>query len=103
MTKDNNNFKMKKSALPQRRGVSVIIGGTIVAAILFTSVFTYFMVISQAMDIRGKTDVQAQRVDDQKKLETVVMSALTPVQGNNKFLISVNNTGSMAVDAGYFM
>lgn len=93
----------------ERRGVGAIIGGTILAMILFTSVFAYFFVFLQNQSTQGKGELQASRIDEEKRLETLVASSIkTPVlEGpgilNPKYLIPIilNNTGSLPVDATY--
>lgn len=85
-------------------GVGAIIGGVILAAILFTSVFVYFAVQAQTQSERGKTDVQAGRIDEAKRLEAVkVTSMLKPVPTPDGDLIpiKIENTGSLPINATY--
>lgn len=111
--KNSENHSMSKksntnrSARPRRQtsGVGAIIGGVILAAILFTSVFLYFLVQAQTQSERGKTDVQATRVDEAQRQEVVsVSSFVTPITngtGYDLIPIKIDNTGPLPVNATY--
>src|SRR5437867_4362870 len=87
----------------ERRGIGAIIGGTILAAIIFTSFFTYFMTVMQSQSEKGKVDMQASTADDEKKMEIYKVSSATC--GSNPcttaFPIIVNNTGPVPLNATY--
>jgi hypothetical protein len=99
--------KSKSRARPRKQtsGIGAIIGGVILAAILFTSVFLYFLVQAQTQSERGKTDVQATRVDEAKRLEAVkVSSFISPITngtGYDLIPIKIDNTGPLPVNATY--
>lgn len=106
-TKPKNNTCKYCKVRQDRRGVAAILGGAILAAILFTSVFIYFFVIMQSENVRGKHEVQALRLDDEKKVESARVSAFSTPSGflgnQSQFLVLVNNTGPTAMNASYIV
>jgi len=78
----------------------MIIGGVILAAILFTSVYYYFYVIMQGQMIRGETDQKIEQLESTKKLEQL-QSIPFENQTTHTINVKVKNTGSIPVNLAY--
>ena len=78
----------------RRRAVSVIIGAAIVFSILFSSVFAYFVVLTDNLHDYQLTALQKASSDSSKDLESFTMSTQL-TNGNIGF--SINNTGGLTV------
>jgi hypothetical protein len=103
---NNRNSRTSRPRSRSRSGVGVIIGGTIVAVILFTSVYIYFMVIMQSETEKAKNEVQAARFDEDKKSETFIVGPITPTTdggGADVFQVRVYNAGTLPIEARYIM
>ena len=98
-------IETKRSTSRTRRGVGAIVGGALIALILFTSVFIYFMVITQSESAKGKGEVQAARIDESKRLETFIARTSNelvpdPNDASKSFIpVLVNDTGPLTLNA----
>lgn len=89
-----------------RRGVGAVIGGTMLAMILFTSVLIYFLVILQTENEKSKNEVQAARFDEEKKSETFIVGPLTTVtdaEGKEFLNVRVHNGGPLPLETRYVL
>ena len=88
-----------------KRGIGAILGGTILALILFTSVFIYFITIMQTQSEKGRADVQAARVDESKRLETFKIRAYQNTINNSTgyelIPVMLDNTGPLPINATF--
>jgi archaellum component FlaF (FlaF/FlaG flagellin family) len=103
-TRSHNRENARKSR--QRSGVGAVVGGTMLAVILFTSVLIYFLSILQTENEKSKNEVQAARFDEEKRLETFVVGPLTTVtdpEGKEFFNVRVHNGGSLPFEARYIL
>ena len=78
----------------RRRAVTAIIGAAIVFSILFSSVFAYFVVLTDNLHDYQLTALQKASSDSSKDLESFTMSTQL-TNGNIGF--SINNTGGLTV------
>ena len=90
--KNSHHFNSK------RRGVGTIVAGAIIAAILFTAVYTYFYVIMQSEVTRGENEVSARQAVTSKQTEQ--FSAVTYNNSGTVGLV-VNNTGAIPIQLAY--
>src|SRR5262245_12004490 len=68
---------VKHRSRKHRRGVGAIIGGMILAVIIFTSIFVFFMTMLQSQTEKGKIDMQTSIADEEKKTETFIVNTAT--------------------------
>lgn len=98
---------LRKSKSPRhRRGIGAIIGGSILAMILFTSVFIYFLVVMQTESEKSKNEAQAARFDEEKKTETYTVGPVTTTTdpgGAELLQVRVHNSGSLPLEARYVL
>lgn len=97
---ENWNIYMNGKFVTSRRGVGAIIGGAILAAILFTAVYIYFFVILEGQTTRGKEDARIQQLNNEKKLEVFSVQTVKNLT-SNKINVLVNNTGSVPMELKY--
>jgi hypothetical protein len=100
----SNNQNHRRRSSRRRSGVGVIIGGTMLALILFTSVFIYFLVIMETSNEKSRNEVQAANFDEEKRSETFIVGPITQVtdgEGNELLQVRVNNAGPLPFEARY--
>jgi hypothetical protein len=89
-----------------RRGVGAVVGGTMLAVILFTSVLIYFLVILQTENEKSKNEVQAARFDEEKRLESFIVGPITTVTdagGAELLQVRVHNGGPLPLETRYVL
>jgi hypothetical protein len=81
-----------------RKGISSVVGGIIVFAVILTTVYGFFFVIAQDQQLFWDSSLQNQQMANQKASESLVVTGLLmgPAIG-----FSVNNTGIAAVISSY--
>jgi len=89
-----------RSRSRSRRGVGAIIGGAILAAILFTSVYLYFFTIMEGQTVKGKADAKLEQLETNKKLERFVVTTFTNSTTEN-INAQIKNTGTVPTKLSY--
>jgi hypothetical protein len=102
MKHDHFSNTTKRRGTQSRRGVGVIVGGALLAAILFTSVYLYFFVIMQGQVIRGETDAKIQNMENAKKLEQLRVSSFANTT-TNTVNVKILNSGSIPTKIAYIV
>lgn len=84
----------------QRKAVGGIIGGAILAAILFTAVYVYFFVILQAQTTKGQKDAQYQALNNDKRIEVFKADSYEN-KTDGRIYVHINNTGTVPTKIAY--
>jgi len=86
----------------EKKGVAGIIAGIFLAAILFSSVFVFFLAVTEGQTTRTKAQLESQEFKDRKLQESVEIRPLDSLNAN-KVQLGINNTGSIPVAASYII
>jgi hypothetical protein len=92
----------------EKKGVAGIIAGIFLAAILFSSVFVFFLVMTEGQTTRTKAEIEAQDYKNDKLQELFKVRSednLAELDANNQgyIKIGVNNTGGIPMAVSYLM
>ena len=99
---NNNNNKPKSRSFRrrERRGVGAIIGGVILAGIILTTVFAFFVTILQNETARTSYEIQSQDQSREKDTEIYAVERDITISGG-AVDVSVDNTGSIPMVASH--
>jgi hypothetical protein len=97
---NNNNTKPKRPKGRERHGVGVIIGGVILAAILLTSVFTFYITILNNDKAKSSYEIQSQQETRNKETEDYLVDRDVTITAGS-VAVDVINTGSIPMVASH--
>lgn len=86
----------------EKKGVAGIIAGIFLAAILFSSVFVFFLAVTEGQTTRTKAQLESQEFKDRKLQESIKIRPLDSLNAN-KVQLGINNTGSIPVAVSYLI
>lgn len=92
----------------EKKGVAGIIAGVFLAAILFSSVFLYFISVTEGQNTRAKAEIAAQDFKNEKLQETFTIRSQDELDdpdadGIGYINVNVNNTGGIPMTPSYLI